>query len=252
MASVVLENISLEFPVYGLSAQSLKRKLIRVSTGGVFGKADNRDLVTIKALKNINLHLKPGNRLGLLGHNGAGKSTLLRVISKIYEPTVGHAHIHGKVSALLDVMMGMDSESTGYENILMRGIFHGLSKREILTKQDEIAEFTELGDFLSMPTRTYSSGMMLRLAFGIATSFIPEILVLDEVIGAGDASFMKKSEERIQSMIKGSKIVVLSSHNIEVIQKNCNQLLLLNAGEVKYFGDVDQGLKFYESGDYAK
>lgn len=250
MANVVLDSVSLEFPVYGLSAQSLKRKLIRVSTGGAFGKADNRDMVTIKALKNINLQLNPGDRLGLLGHNGAGKSTLLRVIAKIYEPTQGHAHINGKVSALLDVMMGMDSESTGYENIFMRGIFQGLTKREILEKQDEIAEFTELGDYLSMPTRTYSSGMMLRLAFGIATSFIPEVLVLDEVIGAGDASFMKKSEARIQSMIEGAEIVVLSSHNIEVIKKNCNQLILLSAGEIKYCGDVDAGLQFYESGEY--
>jgi ABC-2 type transport system ATP-binding protein/lipopolysaccharide transport system ATP-binding protein len=248
MAQVILDSVSIEFPIYGLSAQSLKKQLLRVSTGGVFGKTDNRDLVTIKALKNINFRLNPGDRLGILGHNGAGKSTLLRVLSKIYEPTSGRISIQGKISALLDVAMGMDSESTGYENIVIRGIFHGLSRREILKKQAEISEFTELGDYLSMPVRTYSTGMMLRLAFGIATSVLPEILVMDEVIGAGDAGFMKKSQERLQSMIQNSKIVVLSSHDTSVIEKNCNLLLLLAAGEVKYLGPTEEGLKLYESG----
>ncbi|OGT43025.1 MAG: sugar ABC transporter ATP-binding protein [Gammaproteobacteria bacterium RIFCSPHIGHO2_12_FULL_40_19] len=248
MAQIKLNSVSIEFPVFGLSAQSLKRQLLRVSTGGVLGKTEKQDLVTINALKNVSFQLNPGDRLGLLGHNGAGKSTLLRVISKIYEPTNGEISVHGKVSALLDVAMGMDSESTGYENIVIRGIFHGLSRREIKNKQDEIAEFTELGDYLAMPVRTYSTGMMLRLAFGIATSILPEILVLDEVIGAGDASFTKKAEERIRGMIQHSKIVVLSSHDQSAIEKNCNLLLLLNAGEVKYFGAVDEGLKLYEQG----
>ncbi|MCX7124796.1 MAG: ABC transporter ATP-binding protein [Gammaproteobacteria bacterium] len=248
MALVRLEKVGIEFPIYGLSSQSLKRRLLRVSTGGVFGKTHHNDVVTVQALKNINLELNPGDRLGLLGHNGAGKSTLLRVISKIYDPTSGHAAIHGKVSALLDVMMGMDTESTGYENIVIRGIFHGLTRREINAKKTDIADFTELGDFLAMPVRTYSSGMLLRLAFAIATSVVPEILVIDEVIGAGDAAFMKKSTERIQSMIQNSKVVVLSSHDTSVIEKNCNLVLILNAGEIKYFGPAAEGLRLYQEG----
>ena len=252
MAHVVLKNAGIEFPIYGLSSQSLKRRLLRVSTGGVFGKTHHHDLVIVEALKQINLELKPGDRLGLIGHNGAGKSTLLRVISKIYEPTSGHVDIEGKVSSLLDVMMGMDNESTGYENIIMRGIFHGLTRREINEKKMDIAEFTELGDFLAMPVRTYSSGMLLRLAFAIATSIVPEILVIDEVIGAGDAQFMKKSQERIESMMNNSKIVVLSSHDNNMIRKNCNLVAVLNAGEIKYVGSVEEGMAFYESGAYRE
>lgn len=248
MAQVELKSVSLEFPIFGLSAQSLKKQLLRVSTGGVFGKTNKQDLVTVKALKNINLRLMPGDRVGLIGHNGAGKSTLLRVISRIYEPSNGYISVRGNVSALLDVAMGMDMESTGYENITMRGIFHGLTRKEINNKKDEIAEFTDLGDYLSMPVRTYSSGMMVRLAFGIATSIIPEILILDEVFGAGDASFMKKSTERIQSMIQESKVVVMSSHDPAVIERNCNLVVVMNAGEIKYFGPTEQGLKFYEDG----
>ncbi|HLB55893.1 MAG TPA: ABC transporter ATP-binding protein [Coxiellaceae bacterium] len=246
MSNVILNSVSVEFPVLGFSAKSLKKHLVRVSTGGVFGKTTHHDLVTIKALKNINLRLNPGDRLGLVGHNGAGKSTLLRVMSKIYEPTHGNVFVQGKVSALLDVMLGMDFESTGYENIMMRCVFHGLSRREIIKKQTEICEATELGDFLSMPVRTYSNGMMVRLAFCIATSVVPEILILDEMIGAGDANFIKRSAERIQSMISGSKIVVLASHDNNFIERNCNVVLVLNAGEIKYFGPTHQGLKYYE------
>lgn len=248
MAHIHFDSVSIEFPIFGMSAQSLKRQLLRVSTGGVLGKTEKQDLVTVKALKNVSFELKAGDRLGIIGHNGAGKSTLLRVISQIYEPSCGEVKVKGKVSALLDVAMGMDGESTGYENILIRGIFHGLSKREIKEKQDEIAEFTELGDYLAMPVRTYSTGMLLRLAFAVATSIKPEILVLDEVIGAGDAGFAKKAQDRINDMIEHSKIVVLSSHDISVIEKNCNLLMLLNAGEIKYFGPVAEGLALYQSG----
>lgn len=248
MAHIHFDSVSIEFPIFGMSAQSLKRQLLRVSTGGVLGKTEKQDLITVKALKNVSFELKAGDRLGVIGHNGAGKSTLLRVITQIYEPTHGQVKIKGKVSALLDVAMGMDGESTGYENILIRGIFHGLSKREIKEKQNEIAEFTELGDYLAMPVRTYSTGMLLRLAFAVATSIHPEILVLDEVVGAGDAGFAKKAQERINNMIEHSKIVVLSSHDETMIEKNCNLLMLLNAGEIKYFGPVAEGLTLYKSG----
>ncbi len=250
MAQIILHDVGIQFPIYGLSAQSLKRKLLRVGTGGVFGKTDKSDQVTIRALRNIHLQLNAGDRLGLIGHNGAGKSTLLRVVSRIYTPTEGRVRITGKVSALLDVMMGLDSESTGHENILIRGLFQGMTRKEINFKRDEIAEFTGLGDYLSMPVRTYSSGMVLRLAFGIATSIMPEILVLDEVIGAGDADFMKKSSQRIESMIQHSKIVVLSSHAVNVLEKNCNLLMVLEAGQIKYYGPTQEGLKQYETGMY--
>ena len=246
MSLIELRQVSLEFPVYGMQATSLKKELIRLTTGGVFGRSAKHDIVTIKALKNINLRLEKGDKLGLIGHNGAGKSTLLRVLAKIYEPTGGAVIIRGAVSALLDVMMGMNGELTGYENIMLRGVLHGLTLRQIKSIQAEIAEFTELGGYLVMPVRTYSAGMALRLAFGVATSMTAEILVLDEVMDVGDAGFQQKSTARIEAMIQDSHIVIMASHDIDILSKNCNRLLVLEAGEIAFLGDIDQGLKWYE------
>jgi ABC-2 type transport system ATP-binding protein len=244
MASISLQNVCVNFPVYGVSSRSLKKQLIRISTGGKFGATDN-NIISVKALDNVTINIEHGDRLGLIGHNGSGKSTLLKVITGICEPNVGSCKVDGKVSALLDVFLGMDPESTGYENIMLRGIISGFTRKEILTKKDEIAEFTELGDYLSLPVRTYSSGMQLRLAFGIATAVFPEVLVLDEVVGAGDAAFMKKAEERFELMVKTSHIVVLASHDIKIIEKLCNKLLWLDAGKVAFYGSISDGVQKY-------
>lgn len=244
MASIEIKNAIVEFPVYGVSSRSLKKQFLRVSTGGKLGNEDN-GIVTVRALNDVSLNIEHGDRVGLIGHNGAGKSTFLRLVSKIYEPVSGTINIEGKISSLLDVMLGMDQESTGYENIVLRGILDGLTKKEILAKKDEIVEFTGLGDYLSLPVRTYSSGMQLRLAFGIATSILPEILVLDEVVGTGDANFLAKAQKRFDDMIATSHIVILASHSVEIIRKVCNKVLLLDAGKVKFYGDVDEGLRVY-------
>lgn len=244
MTKVILDNVSVEFPIYELSSRSIKKQLMRLTTGGTLSK--DSKVVTVKALNDLSFELHPGDRLGLVGHNGAGKSTLLRVLAKIYEPTSGKITINGKVSALLDVMLGMDSESTGYENIIMRGLIHGLKRKEILAKQKEIADFTELGDYLAVPVRTYSTGMRLRLAFSIATSVLSEIIVLDEVVGAGDSAFMAKAQERFDSMLDNAEIVVLASHDDDTIRQFCNKVLWLNAGTVGYFGDVEHGLAAYK------
>lgn len=245
MALIELNSVSIDFPIYGVSSRSLKKQLLRLGTGGKFGASDDNGIVIVKALDGVSFTVDHGDRVGLIGHNGSGKSTLLRVLSRIYEPTEGTCHIEGKVSALLDVMLGMDPESTGYENIVLRGIISGLSRKEIQSRKDDIVQFTELGDYLSLPVRTYSTGMQLRLAFGIATAIMPEILILDEIVGTGDAGFMEKAQRRFDDMIKASHIVILASHDLDIIEKCCNKVVWLNAGKVEYFGDVKKGIELY-------
>lgn len=246
MASIELQNISLEFPVYGMISRSFRKDLIRISTGGRWVTPASGKIIKVRALDNLNLRIEHGDRVGLIGHNGSGKSTFLRVVSQIYEPTHGQLCIQGKVYALLDVMLGMDPESTGYENIILCGFIHGLTKREIQNKQKEIADFTELGDYLSMPIRTYSTGMQVRLAFSIATSILPEILVLDEVIGAGDAAFIQKARARLFEVMNASEIVILASHDLGILESSCNKVLWLDAGTIKFFGDAATGLALYK------
>lgn len=245
MIEIALNSVVVDFPIYGMHAQSFKRQLLRVGTGGNLG-ADSK-IVTIRALDGISLNINHGDRVGLIGHNGSGKSTLLRVLARIYEPISGTCNIHGKVSALLDVMLGMDPESTGYENIVLRGIINGLTYKQIQIKKQEVADFTELGDYMSLPVRTYSSGMQLRLAFGIATTVLPEILLLDEIIGTGDATFIGKAMQRLNTMIAASKIVVIASHDVQIIANMCNKVVWLDAGKIVFVGDPAIGLDLYQN-----
>jgi len=244
MASIELKSVIVDFPVYGANARSVKNSLLRISTGGKLG-ADN-NIISVRALDNVSFRLEHGDRLGIIGHNGSGKSTLLRVLAGIYEPTSGWCYVEGKVSALLDVMLGMDPESTGYENILLRGIIMGLTREEIESKKDEIAAFTDLGGYLALPVRAYSTGMQLRLAFGIATAILPEILVLDEIVGTGDAAFMDKAQTRFSSIVEASHILVLASHDLNIIEKLCTKVLWLNAGQIAFMGDCQDGVALYK------
>lgn len=232
-AHIHLDSVSVEFPIYNVNARSIKKEFLRVATGGKVSSDEEHRKVLVKALDNISLEINHGDRIGLVGHNGAGKSTLLRLLSNIYEPTSGHMEIRGKVSSLLDVMLGIEHELTGYENITTRCTLLGLSKAEIKAKMNQIAEFTELGDFLAMPVRTYSAGMKLRLAFSVVTSIDPEILILDEVITAGDAHFMEKAKERMDQLINKANIVVMASHASDVIEKLCNKVITLEAGKIQ-------------------
>lgn len=244
MATIELENIEVEFPIYNVNARSLKKSFLRAATGGSVSE-DNRNHVVVKALQNISLSLKDGDRLGLIGHNGSGKSTFLRLLAQIYEPSNGHLHIKGHVSPMLDIMHGIETEFTGYENIITRGTILGLSKNEIQKKSEEIAEQSGLGDYLAMPLRTYSSGMMVRLAFAISTSIQPEILLIDEIFGAGDASFMEKAREKMISLLQQSSIVVIATHSDGLIKEFCNKALLLEGGCIKYLGSVEKALEAY-------
>lgn len=244
MARIDLQEVSIEFPIYNVSARSLKKKFLRTATGGAIVQDANQHIV-IKALKNLSLTLRHGDRLGLIGGNGAGKSTLLRLLAGIYEPTAGNMRIEGHVSPMLSLLHGIETEFTGYENILQRGTLLGLTRSEIRSKIKEISEFSGLGDYLAMPMRTYSAGMMVRLSFAISVSIRPEILLLDEIFNAGDADFVEKAQNKMVELLNQSSIVVMATHLDELIMEFCNKVLWLEGGQIKHFGDPNEVLKLY-------
>ena len=246
MASVVVENISVTFPVYGAASRSLKNALIASTTGGRV-TTDVKERVTIQALTNLSLQINHGERVALIGHNGAGKSTVLRVINGIYEPQVGRVLVEGRTVPLFDTSLGMDLESTGYENILLRGMYLGFSRTEIRAKTQEIADFTELGSFLEMPAKTYSTGMVARLAFAISTSIEPDILLIDEGISAGDAAFLEKAKQRLEDLIERTRILILASHDEQLVRRWCNRAVLFEKGRCVSVGSVDEILRQYHS-----
>jgi ABC-type polysaccharide/polyol phosphate transport system ATPase subunit len=245
-AELVLEDVGVQFPIYSGGSQSLKKRLLFHGSGGRLGR-DVRHRLVVEALRGISLSLQAGDRVALIGANGAGKSTLLRVMAGIYEPILGTVTCRGRVSPLLEIGLGVDNELSGYDNIRIRGLILGLSTREIEEKMADIAEFTELGDYLDIPVRTYSSGMLTRLTFAISTCFTPEILLLDEWIMAGDAAFLAKARRRLEAFIEKTSIVVLASHNSEVCRRWCTTGVWLERGEVAAQGDVLGILDAYAS-----
>lgn len=232
MAFLKLENCSLNLPVYGASNRSLKQMMLSAATGGRIA-ADSRKLTVVEALRDVSLEVTAGDRVGLVGHNGAGKTTLLRLLAGIYEPSAGSFHSQGRVTSLLDLTLGLDYEATGYENIVLRGLILGASKADMTRLTPQIAEFSELGDYLNMPVRTYSSGMVLRLAFAIVTSVHADILLMDEWLSVGDAGFVKKAEAHMQEFVGKADILVLASHNANIIEDLCNVIVELEHGTVK-------------------
>src|SRR6516165_6223017 len=210
---LTLENVGLDYPVYQASSRSIRKIALRSGVGGRISVGADSAVPVVQALRNINVNLKPGDRLGLIGRNGAGKSTLLRVLAGIYHPTIGTVQCHGSRVPLTDIQVGYEEEATGREMILIRGLLLGLTRAEIKAKAAEIAEFTELGEFLDLPMRTYSSGMALRLLFSIATSIDADILLMDEWISAGDQAFIKKADQRLQTIVDRAHILVIASHS---------------------------------------
>jgi ABC-2 type transport system ATP-binding protein/lipopolysaccharide transport system ATP-binding protein len=244
MAEIELNGVSLEFPLYSGGSRSLKKAVLWRGSGGKIAR-DATDRVVVRALDGIDLKLRHGDRVGLIGPNGAGKTTLLRVLAGVYEPHVGRIRIDGKVSPLFDITLGIDPEATGYENIHFRGLFLGLKPWEIQAKAEEIATFSELGEYLHMPVRTYSAGMMIRLAFAASTAVNPDILLMDEWIGAGDAHFLRKAEDRLHSMVNSASVMVIATHSQEILRKLCNRLLLVDQGRIAQDGPVDDVLEAY-------
>jgi ABC-type polysaccharide/polyol phosphate transport system ATPase subunit len=235
MSLVSLRAVTVDLPVYTVSSRSLRKSLISLSaTGRIMKGVQNH--VTVRALDNVWLELNEGDRLGLVGFNGAGKSTLLRTIAGIYAPTIGEVHVNGAVSAVLDPSTGLDMEATGEENIRILARYRGIHIDVAEAAVAEIADFTELGHFLKLPVKTYSSGMTARLVFAVATAFDADIVVMDEWIGAGDASFVTKAQARIEAFVQRARLMVLASHSHDIIERFCNRVVLMEAGKVKMQG----------------
>ena len=221
MAHIKLNQASVEIPIYSNHNRSIKNSLLKNFT---------KDKVlphSVKALNNITLDLKDGDRLGVMGPNGAGKSTLLRTLAGVYHPTSGSIDVSGSIASLIDISLGMDSEATGYENIRMRGIMMGMKLKQIKLIEEEIADFTELGKFLELPVRTYSTGMHMRLGFAVSTTVPADIILMDEWLSVGDSDFLVKAEKRLQDYIQNSSILVIASHSEDLISKLTNQTLRL-------------------------
>jgi lipopolysaccharide transport system ATP-binding protein len=221
MAHIKLHEASVEIPVFSNHSRSIKNSLLKKIT------KDKILPQSVRALNNITLNLKDGDRLGVMGPNGSGKSTLLRTLAGVYLPTSGTVEVKGRVASLIDLSLGMDGEATGYENIRMRGIMMGLSLKQIRSVEDEIADFSDLGDFLHLPIRTYSSGMHMRLGFAVSTSVDADIILMDEWLSVGDSEFILKAEKRLENFIGRSSILVIASHSEELIQKVSTQTLKL-------------------------
>lgn len=243
---IEINSLNLNYPLMGHFSHSLQSHLLN-SVGGML-KGNVKELVNyVHALRDIDLVVHDGSRVGIVGHNGAGKTTLLRVISGVYPPTSGTIKTYGVINALTDFTLGMDPNASGIKNIIFRLIFMGYKFSDAKRAIDEIVEFSGLGEFIDLPIRTYSTGMYLRLAFSISTHFAPDILVLDEVIGAGDESFRDKAQRRLDELIGKSRIVILSSHDLGAVNKYCNRALWMEKGTIKLDSDTE-----YVTSEYLK
>lgn len=242
MAVIELDNVSLNFKVRQHRRLPLKEYVVQ----RMFRRSVN-PYMNIKALQGVSLEVHEGDRLGIIGHNGAGKSTLLKVLAGVYPPTDGRCVVDGQISSLFDLALGFESDASGWENIAYRGYLQGETPRSIRAKMNAIAEFSELGDFLNSPVRHYSSGMMVRLAFSIATAVDPEILLVDEVLSVGDMAFQQKARGRMAEMIAKARLIVMVSHDLDSFHKFCNRVLWLDHGRIKQIGDTDKVIKAYKA-----
>lgn len=245
MAAISLEDVGVHYLLPQARAAGLLNSVRGLALGGVIAR--NHGRVGITAIDGVTFQLKDGDRLGLMGHNGAGKTTLLRVLAGILPPTSGRISIDGRISALMSIHLGLDSYASGYDNIKIRARHMGCAEDEIEANFEEIARFSELGDYLALPIRTYSAGMRLRLAFSVATAFHPDILILDEWLAAGDEAFQAKARERLIGLIDRTGIFAFASHSAAMQQKMCNKGMVLRHGRVVFFGDVNDALEAHRS-----
>ena len=234
---IEFRDVSVHFPVFNASTRSFRKRVIQVATGGIVAP-DHTGHIVVQALTNLNFAFRSGERVALFGHTGAGKTTLLGALSRIYAPTSGSAEISGAVGSLINISLGTDPESTGRENIFLRAAILGLGRDFIQKNLEEIIEFSELGDFIDLPVRTYSSGMQLRLAFAVSTMLRPEILVMDEWLSVGDKNFQSKAAARLDAMLRDTKILVLATHSKDLALRHCNRALWLEHGRIKLDGPV--------------
>lgn len=254
---IKIEKLFIEFPIFHSSNRSLKKimfsrasKLIKARknkkqhTGAELATNANQELI-VKALQDVSLTFYPGDRIGLIGHNGSGKSTLLRAITGIYEPNFGKIIVQGTIEALLNINSGMNPLLTGRQNITLHGKKLGYSKEKIKLLEQDVENFAELNEFLELPLKTYSSGMLMRLSFGLATSVIPNILLMDEWFMAGDNNFQEKARERLISIVNRADIVVITTHSLPILQQWCKRIIWLQAGKVIGDGPTDEIIQRY-------
>lgn len=242
MNQVKLDNINLHYSSLAFRETSLKAYLFKM-----LGLKRKKPLSNVHALKNIQLEIKPGERIGLVGHNGAGKSTLLKAIAGLYPISSGNREVKGKIRALFELHLGFEQEATGRENILYRGLLLGQRPREMNRLTDEIIAFTDIGEFIDYPIKTYSAGMLVRLAFAISTAIPGDVLLLDEVIGAGDSDFLAKSKIRINKLIQNAEMMVLASHDFNAMRSLCNRAIVMHHGTKLFDGSVDDAIECYQN-----
>lgn len=238
MKIIKLKDVSLSFPV----KKKLKLKDLFVEGSSQFNKISNEEII---ALDNINLEIKEGERVSIIGHNGAGKSTILKVMAGIYEPTKGKIKTEGRISSMFELSTGFEMESTGWENIYLRGLMLGETPNSMKEKMMEIAEFSELGEYLDMPVKYYSSGMFIRLAFSVSTAIDPDILLLDEIVAAGDASYLKKAENRMKELMEKAKIMVLVTHSLDTALSMSERCIWIEKGKIKMDGKTKDVVEEY-------
>jgi len=240
MTEIIAQDLCLHYPLQG----NAHKKLVgRPSPENLF-TVGNKEYIL--ALRNLNFKITEGQRVGLIGHNGSGKSTLLRVMGGIYTPTAGKIETEGKISSLFNINLGVQNEASGRENIIIRALVKGWSRKQIDANIESIIDFSDLREFIDLPIRTYSDGMRMRLLFAIATSFSPEILLLDEWIGAGDAQFQEKAAERMNSLVSTAGITVVASHNRHLLKRICTHCIWLDNGNIKAFDEIDEVYKQYD------
>jgi homopolymeric O-antigen transport system ATP-binding protein len=242
-ASIEAQDVSVLFPLYHGNSRSLKKMLVAAASGRL--AEDQQHRVVVRALSDISFSLKSGERLGLIGSNGAGKTTLLRVLAGIYEPVTGMVRIRGTMNALLDPGLGMNPELTGRENIMLRGLYSGLSRSMLTRLETDVIEFAELSDFIDLPMRIYSAGMVVRLGFALATTIRPRILLMDEWFMAGDAGFLEKARQRMEDMVRAADILVLSTHSDQIIREWCTRVIWLDKGRIRADGPAAEIIDQY-------
>ena len=241
MPHIIAQGVTIEFPLYHMGARSLKKRLLAKSPLRMREDASHR--VVVSALRDLSFRIGRGERVALVGHNGAGKTTLLRTLAGVYEPVGGRLEVAGLIGSLIDPAAGMDMESTGRENIILRGLFRGMSQAESERVADKVGAFSGLNEFLDVPVRTYSAGMQVRLSFAMATAMEPQILLMDEWFLAGDAAFMAKARERLTRLVNEADILVLATHDMAVVREWCTRAIRLEAGRIVADGPVEQVLE---------
>ena len=227
MAKIELTDVSITFNAHQQKRVSLKEYLVR----RLFRKSVN-PVMRVHALSGLNLTVREGERIGVIGHNGAGKTTLLKALAGVYPPTTGTRVVEGKICSLFDITLGFEQEATGWENILYRSYLQGETPTSIRGKLDTIAEFAELGEFLNIPVRQYSSGMMMRLAFSIATAIDPEVLLVDEVLAVGDLAFQRKAQARMRELMTNSRLMVMVAHDLEALRTMSTRVIWMTHGQI--------------------